>query len=375
MIKNNKIGIIGGTFDPIHTGHLFIANEALNKYNLKKVIFIPCGIPPHKKNTNVKAEDRYIMTILATMSNDRFEVSDIEIKDTEKSYTLNTIIKLEKIYKESELYFITGSDAIIDIPSWYKPELLTKKCKFIAVNRPGKNFDEVNNKIEEIKKRYNAYIDILSIPMLEISSSDIRYRMFNNISSKYLLPELVLDYIMKHKLYTYKINSSDEIMELIKNSLSQKLFLHAIRTKDEAVKLCKIYGVNVEKAKIAALLHDCGKNQILNYDDNLLHGERGANIAKNVYNIEDEDILNAIRFHTTGRKYMTILEKIIYIADKIEPGRTYDGVEDLRHIAYENIDIAIINSINKTSDYVKKKGITFDEKSLEVLEWLKGELN
>jgi len=198
---SKKIGIMGGTFDPIHYGHLMIANEVLDKYSMEKIIFVPSGNPPHKENTSACALDRFFMTNIAVLSNDKFIVSDIEIKSSEKSYTINTVKKLKAKYEDAELYFITGTDAILELPKWYDTENLLTLCKFIAVNRSGYSTAEIEVKINEIIEKYHGQIEILKVPMLEISSTNIRQRIKLSRSSKYLLPEMVEEYIIKNNLY------------------------------------------------------------------------------------------------------------------------------------------------------------------------------
>jgi nicotinate-nucleotide adenylyltransferase len=200
-MKNKKVGIMGGTFDPIHTGHLVVANEVLNFYGLEEIIFIPAGDPPHKKGTVANSFDRYIMTEMAVLSNNRFKVSDVEIKKAGKSYTLNTLLELTKQHPDAEFYFITGTDAVIELPSWREPEKLLNLCKFVAVSRPGISMEEARDKISEINKMFNSSIELFQAPMLQISSTDIRQRFMDGKSTKYLLPESVEQYIIKNNLY------------------------------------------------------------------------------------------------------------------------------------------------------------------------------
>lgn len=200
-MTKKKIGIMGGTFDPIHFGHLVIANEVLDKYNMDKIIFIPAGNPPHKKVARATSWHRYLMTNIATLSNEKFVVSDIEIKTSGKSYTINTVRQLLIEYENTEFYFITGIDAIIDLPNWYETEMLLKLCKFIAVSRPGYSTSEIEEKLSKIKNKYDGQIELLQVPMLQISSTNIRERIKIGRSVKYLLPETVEDYIVKNNLY------------------------------------------------------------------------------------------------------------------------------------------------------------------------------
>lgn len=157
-------------------------------------------------------------------------------------------------------------------------------------------------------------------------------------------------------------------VDRLKETVGDKTCSHCINVMHEAVKLAGFYNVDEEKARVAGLLHDCGKFR--NKGDNLTHAELGAQLARSNYGVEDVDILNAIRYHTTGREAMTQLEKIIFIADKIEVNRSYKGVEELRHLAYYNIDKAIIKSIDSTMEYVRQKNSVVDIKSVKTLEYL-----
>jgi len=161
----------------------------------------------------------------------------------------------------------------------------------------------------------------------------------------------------------------EEMKKELEIELSAKLYCHSIRTMEEAEKLAGIYGCDTEKAKIAGLLHDCGKAAC---PDNLKHAEKGAELAAIKYDVKDMDIINAIMYHTTGRVNMTLLEKIIFTADKTEPGRNYEGVDEIRKAAYSNIDDAIIQSLESTIEYVKKRNSVLDIESINTLNYLKG---
>ncbi len=201
--KMERIAVMGGTFDPIHHGHLVIAEQIRCEYNLDKVIFIPAGIPPHKTGLQVSdSKHRYAMALLATVTNPYFEVSKIEIEDENISYTIHTIKKLRQIYKENtELFFITGADAICDIETWKNVDELLHICRFIAATRPGLESPFVEEKIKDLQKKYQADIYQMDVPALAISSTDIRRRVKTNQSIKYLVPESVEYYIYKNGLY------------------------------------------------------------------------------------------------------------------------------------------------------------------------------
>ncbi len=201
-----KYGIMGGTFDPIHIGHLVLAEEVRNKLNLDKIIFIPSGNPPHKDSKNVTEPiHRYEMTLLATISNPNFEISSVEIDRTGKTYTVDTIKELrQKCKTNAEFYFITGADSILDLPNWKNVNELLHLCKFVAATRPGFKLKKMEEKIKELEELHNKNIYTIIVTALQISSTDIRNRIRDGHSVKYLLPESVEDYIYKNKLYFKK---------------------------------------------------------------------------------------------------------------------------------------------------------------------------
>lgn len=194
---------MGGTFDPIHFGHLFVAEEVRTRLNLDKIIFMPTGLPPHKNNSNItQSIHRYAMALIATGSNPYFEVSTIELDKKEISYTIDTVKELKKLKTEvKEFYFITGADALLQLSTWKNIGQLINECKFIAATRPGFEYKDMEEEIERLEKEYNTKIYEMSTTSLQISSTEIRDRVKKDCSIRYLLPEAVRNYIYKYGLY------------------------------------------------------------------------------------------------------------------------------------------------------------------------------
>lgn len=393
-IENCKsIAIMGGTFDPIHYGHLVAAEAVRQELDVEKVIFIPSGRPPHKKNKQIaNNEHRYLMTVLATVDNPYFEASRIEIDRPGTTYTVDTIREIRQNCSEAcKIYFITGADATAEILNWKNPEELFSMCEFVAVTRPG--YDKTK---AETEKKFEGKIKYLEVPALSISSTDIRNRVLADKSIKYLVPESVEEYIRKFSLYT---GSPDEpVIDMINKKLhymlSPKRFEHTQGVANESVKLAKKHGADERKAYIAGLLHDCAKDysgkdklrmceklgieldSIMINQSDLTHSFLGAVLAKDMFGIEDEDILNAVKYHTTGRAGMSDLEKIVYLADFFEPSRTYfDGMDEMKRLAYENLDKAVAFSLEHTINYNKKKNRLIHPLSMEALEYYTKSVN
>jgi nicotinate-nucleotide adenylyltransferase len=196
-----RLGIMGGTFDPIHFGHLVTAEEALVQFNLDRVIFMPTGLPALKAGENVTpAEDRYIMTVLATGSNPDFEVSRMEVDRAGLTYTIDTLRALRTMHgAATQLFFITGADAVWDIVSWRDADEIAELATFIAATRPGYDLEAARKAHEDAETRFR--IEYVQVPALAISSTDIRERVRDRRSIRYLTPEPVVAYIGKRGLY------------------------------------------------------------------------------------------------------------------------------------------------------------------------------
>jgi len=195
---------MGGTFDPVHFGHLVAAEAARHAFNLERVIFVPSGLPPHKAGEHVSdSEHRYLMTVLATIDNPRFAVSRLEIDRPGYSYTVDTVRQLLRLSgPDTDLFFITGADAVLEILTWKEPDNLLRLCRFVAATRPGYPPEQLIRLGLQLKRQHEAAIEPLEVPALAISSSDIRQRVREGRPIRYLVPRSVEHYIIRHGLYS-----------------------------------------------------------------------------------------------------------------------------------------------------------------------------
>ena len=366
-----KIGILGGTFDPVHKAHIEIAKLSYEKLGLDKVIFIPNGIPPHKNKSSISKEDKLNMLNLAIKDYPYFSVDTFEIDKEGTSFLYLTLEYLNKKYPSADLYFIAGSDNLKTITTWKNPHIIFKLSNIVFVKRP--KYKLYLKFANLLKEKYNGKISFIDFSGIDISSTTIREKFEKCEEVSEYLSYDVYSYIVKNSLYPFNLRKKIEKM------LDEKRFIHSKNVAKESYNLACHYGENYEKAYYAGLLHDCAKkldydaqiNIINKYNDyelmenelsypKVIHALTGALIAKYEFGISDTDILNAIRYHTLGSVKMSTLDKIVYIADLISEDRIYKGVEILKDMAYNNIDKAILMSIENTLNYLDDKRIQPD---------------
>ena len=192
-----RVGVMGGTFDPIHHGHLVAASEAAHRFQLDEVVFVPTGEPWQKAGRSISpAEDRYLMTVIATASNPQFNVSRVDIDRGGPTYTIDTLRDLQVDYPDAQLYFITGADALSSIMSWHDWEAMFTLAEFVGVTRPGYELTE-----DMLPADIQERVHLLDIPAMAISSTDCRARAAEGRPVWYLVPDGVVQYIAKHELY------------------------------------------------------------------------------------------------------------------------------------------------------------------------------
>ena len=352
-----RIGIYGGAFNPVHKGHIKLAEEVKTKANLDKIIIMPSGQSPHKSShALVDSTHRLEMCRLAFAGED-YIVSDLEIKREGKSYTVDTVTELKKIYPEDELFLIMGSDMLLCFDRWYRYEDILSMVTICATTRQGDiSLDELKAYSCDVLGKETLIIDF---EPFECSSTKVRDALVSGEDASSMISADVLAYIIEKRLYT---DEYTDIRQMLRGKLDDYRYIHSLGVADSARELAKIYGADEEKAYFAGLLHDVAKNMpkdeqlqimekggiILNSAEKnnpaLWHAMAGECYLRLEMGITDPEVLGSVRYHTTGKEGMTLLEKIIYVADYISAERNYPDVDVMR-------DLSINYSLEKASLY------------------------
>ncbi len=378
-----KIGIFGGTFDPVHNGHIALAKSAIKQVPFDKLIVVPARIQPFKVHQDVTSgEHRENMLKLAFKDVPEAEVSSYELKKKGISYTVDTMNYFKNKYPNDSVCFVMGTDAFLKILDWKNSEDLLKEYPFVIGGRPGYNEKDLKEVAKEVVERYGTTLFFLDNDLVKQESTQIRNGAVKEGNLGSSVPKNVEEYILANGLYL-----NEDIRQYIQKNYSEKRKAHTLQVEITGVKLGLLYGGDIEKIRTAALFHDIcrgmGNDQLNQYikefglsekyldNPDLAHGKVGAELMVRDFGIDDEDILNAVRYHTTSRKGMSLLEKIIYLADVIEPGRNYAGVEELRELAFIDLDKAILASLDQSISFVKEKGYDLDNNTVEAKNYIK----
>lgn len=395
-----KIGIYGGTFNPPHLGHVTAARAVFELLKLDRLLVIPAGLPPHKDlpDHSPTAAQRLEMTRLAAEQmglDGKVEVLDLELSRAGKSYTSDTLAQLKERYPDDELWLLMGTDMFLTLQAWHAPEEILSLAGIAAFGRTEADTEELFSvQRDYLYKTYpQARIFTLTIPgVIDVSSTELRQKLAAGEGGA-LLPPAVYGYILRQGLYgtnaDLKHLSISQLRPVALSYLKHKRIPHVLGTEQEAIRLAERYGADVEKARIAALLHDCTKkldmesqlalcahygielDELEQVSLKLLHSKTGAALARDVFGV-DEEIYNAIWWHTTGHANMTLLEKIIYLADYIEPSRDFPGVDKLRSVCYKDLNEGLLLGLEMTIREMTDMGNPVHRATLEARDALKG---
>lgn len=388
-----RIGIYGGSFNPPHLGHILAAQEFVRALGLDRILMIPAAIPPHKvmPTNSPDGETRLKLLQLAARDLTAAEVDPLELQREGASYTVDTLRELRARYPGDQLFLCMGTDMFQSLTSWYEPEQICAMATIAVAYREEHNNAELQARTKLLKRQLRADIVFVENRFLEISSTTVRRLLVLGGAEDYLNPE-VYSYIQEHGLYgAGKCRKGLSFAELKAESLAlhkESRVPHVIGCSETAAEMAKIYGVSPVDAARAGILHDvtkalsgteqlrlCEKYGIITDDferdhTKLLHAATASAVAEYVFG-ENEAVCTAIRWHTSGRAGMSTLEKIIYVADYMEPNRDFPGVEELRALAHEDLDGAMLMGLEMTARQLAERGQPVGGRSREAIADLK----
>lgn len=384
-----RIALYGGSFNPPHLGHQEAAKTAAEELQPDMLLIMPDNIPPHKDMAQGSPDARQRLELCKLAFGDvpGAVVSDMEISREGRSYTADTVSRLRERYPDDELILIVGTDMLESFEKWYRFEYLLQNCTVAALSRAEDDGDLIRGKAACFEQKYKAKIIVLPHVPVEVSSTDIREGLRLR-RGRDVLDDKVYSCIIKNGWYE-ALPELSWLREKAYAYLAPKRVAHVAGCESEAVLLAKRWGEDEEAAATAGILHDVTKK--LSYDEQLilcqkygiicdkaelsapklLHAKTGAALARAEFGVSEE-IYEAIRWHTTGKKDMTLLEKIIYLADYIEPNRDFEGLEELRELAYSDIDAAMALGLEMSLEDIRSRGDEPYKDTVEAYEWYAG---
>lgn len=390
-----RIGIYGGSFNPLHVGHLRAAGYARHALNLDKLLLIPSAVSCHKavpENTPSDAQ-RLEMLRLATHDQKGLEVCDLELRRGGVSYTWQTLAELRQMYPGTEFVLLMGTDMFLSFHNWRYPERIIAEASLALLSRNTKQ----DSAIAEQKTRLEAMgakVQFVDNPVIQISSTQLRRMLVFDCAAPFVDPG-VLAYIRENGLYgtdrDLRKLPIDQLEQTVISLLKPERVAHVLGCRDTAADMARHWGVNECDAARAGLLHDITKaldgplqltlcqqygvqlDTFSQSNPKTLHALTGSLVAERIFG-ENEAVVSAIRSHTTGKADMNTLEKIIYVADYMEPNRNFPGVEELRQLAYSNLDKALQLGLEMTLRVLVEQGRDISPESQQAIDWLKAHL-
>ena len=387
-----RIGIYGGTFNPPHIGHIQAAKQAVQHLKLDRLLLIPDRIAPHKEipSGSPTPQQRMDMLHLAVKNCPGLEASDIELKRDGVSYTFLTVEALKTEYPDAQLVLLMGTDMFLSFQTWKHPDRILKNASLGVFCRGEKGEMEAIKVRKAEMEAMGAKVELVNNDVINISSTQMRRLLAFRCAAAFL-PEGVLEYIRENRLYDTRANwkglPMEDLESIVIRLLNPNRVRHVLGCRDTAVDLARHWGANETDAARAGILHDITKaidgplqltlceayGKILSDFSRrypkTLHALTGSLVAGRIFG-ENEAVVSAIEHHTTGRADMSLLEKIIYVADYMEPNRDFPGVEKLRELAYSDITAALKLGLEMTLEHLNRQGSEVSPESREALAWL-----
>lgn len=366
-----ELGLFGGSFNPIHNGHIDMARRVKAQFGLDCVLFMVAKEPPHKTLAGgVPATARLAMAEAALAGEDGLFASGMELARPGKSYTVDTVRALLAEAPNARLSLIVGEDMLKNLPTWREAEPLLQLVRVIAVARPGVE-GSLSDAAEILRTRCGAQVEFASFSGQDVSSTLVRTRLHEAQPVSAFLPPAVERMIYENAFYQEEAVAQKQ--EKLRAALNKKRYEHSIGTMRCAIALAARWNADGAQARLAGLLHDCAKlpaeqlialaaeyglpvDEFERETPGLLHDRIGALLARDVYGVREESVLDAIRRHTLGSVDMTLLDKIVYLADKIEPTRDYPGVDALRSLSGVDLDRAVLACMDSVHAHLVREG-------------------
>ncbi len=389
-MAKEHIGIMGGSFDPIHLGHIRMAQCALSQARLDRVLMLPTGNPPHKQGIT-PAEDRFRMVAAACAGLEGLEPCREEIDRAGVIYTVDTLSILREKYPRSELFYIIGADTLMELKNWRRYTDILGLCTFLVCPRSWHYTEDELSAEQKRLESLGGRFQQLDMEVIDISSTQVREAIREGVHLPNV-PVQVMQYAASAGLYgaALRIPSSTEWLDKLWQTLTHKRFSHTLAVADTARQLALLHGLDADKAEAAGLLHDCAKclplkemqriakdagltqDKAVLHSGALLHSAVGAYVAQTAYGVTDEAVLSAIRSHTTGRPGMSQLDMAVWLADTIEPTRSpFPTLEKVRTLASLSLERAILTSLEGTLAHVRKKGEAVHPLTQATIDWLR----
>ena len=387
-----RIGIYGGTFNPPHIGHMEAARCAVDALRLDKLLLTPDRDALHKVMPlgSPNPQKRLEMLQIASRDMEKTQICSLELDCPGHCYTHETVEQIRLEYPDAQLYLIMGTDMLEKFLQWKEPQRIIRQVTLACLWRGGKNERERAEQAKLELEAAGAKVELVHNPVIEISSTQIRRMLVFRCAGSFL-PKGVLPYILENGLYetgrNYKKLPMEELEQVVIRLLNPNRVAHVLGCRDTAAALAKRWGADVTDAARAGLLHDITKaidgplqltlcNEYGTMLDDFsrrypktLHALTGSLVAERVFG-ENEAVVSAIRSHTTGKANMNTLEKIIYVADYMEPCRNFPGVERLRELAYSDLDAALKCGLEMTLEHLARQGNEVSPESRDALDWL-----